>query len=119
MRNISSNDALGQNICFYIADIVNEKKQGKHFFSRWIFMMTNKKKILILCLLILLVAVLLTYDSISHSANFWFRQKDNSEKLAELEAALIKAASAAGLKSDKSGNIKQTHTGQSPKARST
>jgi hypothetical protein len=60
---------------------------------------------------------LLTYDVFSHSTNFWFRQKDDSEKLTELEAALIKAASAGGIKPDKSGNIKQTYTGKSPKAR--
>lgn len=82
-------------------------------------MATTKTKILILCLLTLLIAVLLAYDVLFCSAGVWFRQKDDSVKLAELETALIKAASAGGIKREKSGKIKQTYTGKAPKSRPT
>jgi len=47
------------------------------------------------------------------------QQEDGSATLAMSEPALIKEVSVSGVKRDESGKIKQTYTGESPKACST
>ena len=79
-------------------------------------MLTKKTKIIIFCLLILLGAVMLTYGAIFHSTNVLPQQDDDSTIVAKSEPALIKDASVGGVTRDKSGKIKQTYTGQAPKA---
>lgn len=81
--------------------------------------MARKKKILILCLLILLCAGLLAGGALQHFANGSPEQKDEAAKLAELEAALIKAASTGGAKRSQSGTIGQKRTSHTSRTRST
>jgi hypothetical protein len=76
--------------------------------------MTDKTKIIILCLLILLGAVLLAYGAFFHSTDVLPQQDDGSAILAKSEFALIKEASIGGVTRDKSGKIRQTYTGKPP-----
>ena len=78
--------------------------------------MTNKTKIIILCLLILLGAVLITYGAFFHSTDVSPQQEGDSAVVAKSEPALIKEASVGGVTRDKSGKIKQTYTGKAPEA---
>ena len=84
-----------------------------------IFMVTKKTKIIFFSLLILLGVALLTYGAFFHSTNVSAKQEDGSATLAMSEPALIKEVSVSGVKRDESGKIKQTYTGESPKACST
>ena len=84
-----------------------------------VFMLTKKTKIIIFSLLILFGAALLTYGAFFHSTNVLPQQEDGSPALAMSEPALIKEVSVSGVKRDESGKIKQTYTGESPKACST
>ena len=84
-----------------------------------VFMLTKKTKIIIFSLLILFGVALLTYGAIFHSVNVSPQQEDGSPALAMSEPALIKEVSVSGVKRDESGKIKQTYTGESPKACST
>jgi len=84
-----------------------------------IFMVTKKTKTIIFGLLILLGVVLLTYGAFFHSTNVSAQQEDGSAVFAKSEPALIKEVSVSGVKRDESGKIKQTYTGESPKACST
>jgi hypothetical protein len=79
-------------------------------------MLTKNKKIIIFFLLILFGAVLITYGAVFHSENILPQKDDGSPAVAKSEPALIKEASVGGVKRDESGKIKQTYTGQSPKA---
>ena len=79
-------------------------------------MLTKNKKIIIFFLLILFGVVLITYGAVFHSANVLPQKDDGSPAVAKSEPALIKEASVGGVKRDESGKIKQTYTGQSPKA---
>ena len=80
--------------------------------------LTKKTKITLFCLLILLGAALLTYGAFFHSKNV-SAQQDDSTVFAKSEPNLIKEVSVGGVKRDDSGKIKQTYTGESPKACST
>ena len=62
---------------------------------------------------------MVAYGALFHSINASSQQEDDSVKLAELEAALVKATLAGGVNQDCSDKIKQTHTGKAPKARPT
>ena len=81
--------------------------------------LTRKTKIIIFSLLILLGVVLLTYGAFFHSTDVLPEQEDGSPAIATSEPAVIKEVSVSGLKRDESGKIKQTYTGESPKACST
>ena len=81
-------------------------------------MLAKKRKILIASLLFLLVAGLLGYGAFYCSANIRPAQKNDCVKLAELEAALINAAST-GRKQDDLSGIKLKYTNKSLKARPT
>jgi len=81
-------------------------------------MLTTKIKILIASLLILLAAGLFGYGAFYHSSHIQPAQKDDCTKLAELEAALIKAASKSRKQNDLS-ILKLKYTGNSPKTHST
>jgi hypothetical protein len=82
-------------------------------------MLTKNKKIIVFFLLILCGAVLITYGAVFHSTNVLSQKNNGSPADAKSEPALIKEASVGGLMRDESGKIKQTYTGQSPKACST
>ena len=81
--------------------------------------MTRKTKILIPCLLILLLAGLLAYGALDYFANRSSGREDESAKMAELEAALTKAASTGGAKQDQPDKIRQTQARQVSRTRST
>lgn len=81
--------------------------------------LTRKTKIIIFCLLIALGVIVLTYGAFFHFTNISPQQEDGSPAIATSEPALIKEVSVSGLKRDESGKIKQTYTGESPKACST
>lgn len=78
--------------------------------------MKRNNKIIVFFLLILLGAVLIAYGAVFHSQNVLPQNEDGSPAVAKSEPALIKDASVGGLTRDESGKIKQTYTGQSPKA---
>ena len=82
-------------------------------------MSTKNKKIIVFFLLILFGAVLITYGAVFHSTDVLPQKDDGSPAVAKSEPALIKEASVGGVQRDESGKIKQTYTGQSPKACST
>jgi len=67
-------------------------------------------------LFIMLGAVLITYGAVFHSTNVLPQNQDGSPAVAKSEPALIKETSVGGVTRDESGKIKQTYTGQSPKA---
>ena len=79
-------------------------------------MLKRNTKIIVFFLLILLGAVLITYGAVFHSTNVLPQKDDGSPAIAKSEPALIKEASVGGVTRDESGKIKQTYTGQSPKA---
>jgi hypothetical protein len=79
-------------------------------------MLTRNTKIVVFFLLILLGVVLITYGAVFHSQNVSPQKEDGSPAVAKSEPALIKEASIGGVTRDESGRIKQTYTGQSPKA---
>ncbi|MHC4557312.1 MAG: hypothetical protein ACYS80_08410 [Planctomycetota bacterium] len=75
-------------------------------------MITRETKILIFCLIILLGAAFITYRLHFRPQSAAARQREETIKLAELEADLIRAAEAGR------GKISQRHT-PSPKPRPT
>ena len=79
-------------------------------------MLKRNIKIIVFFLLILLGVVLITYGTVFHSTNVLPQNDDGSPAFAKSEPALIKEASVGGVTRDESGKIKQTYTGQSPKA---
>ena len=79
-------------------------------------MLTKNKKIIFFILLILFGAVLITYGAVFHSTSVLPQKDDGSPAVVKSEPALIKEASVGGITRDESGKIKQTYTGQSPKA---
>ena len=82
-------------------------------------MLKRNTKIFVFFILILLGAVLITYGAVFNSKNVLPQKDDGSPAIAKSEPALIEDASVGGLRRDESGKIKQTYTGQSPKACST
>jgi len=78
--------------------------------------MKNRIKIIISCLLILLGVALLTYGAFFHSADVSPQQESDSIAVAKSEPALIQEVTVGGVKRDESGKIKQTYTGEAPKA---
>jgi hypothetical protein len=79
-------------------------------------MLKTDKKIIVFFLLILLGVVLIAYGLVFHSQNVSPQKEDGSPAVAKSEPALIKDASVGGLTRSESGKIKQTYSGQSPKA---
>ncbi len=79
-------------------------------------MLTKNTKIIVFFLFILLGAVLITYGAVFHSTSVLPQKDDGSPAVAKLEPALIKEASIGGVTRDESGKIKQTYTGEAPKA---
>ena len=79
-------------------------------------MLTKNTKIIVFFLLILLGAILITYGAVFHFTNVLPQNQDGSPAVAKSEPALIKDASVGGLVRDESGKIKQTYTGEAPKA---
>ena len=82
-------------------------------------MLTRKTKIIIFCLLIALGAIVLAYGAFFHSIKITTTVEGGSVSITKSEPALVKEASVGGVARDKSGKIKQTYTGESPKACST
>ena len=82
-------------------------------------MITKKTKIILFCLLILLGAAVLAYGAFFHSIKVTTTVEGGSVAVTKSEPALIKEASVGGVARDKSGKVKQTYTGKSPKACST
>jgi hypothetical protein len=78
-------------------------------------MKTKKAKIVIFCLLVLLGAAFFTYGVFFHSTNVT-AQQDDSTVLAKSESSLIQEVSIGGVTRDASGNLRQTYTGEPPKA---
>jgi len=79
-------------------------------------MLTKKTKIILFSLLILLGAVVLTYGVFFHSIKVTTKVEGGSVTITKSEPALVKDASVGGVARDKSGNVKQTYTGEAPKA---
>ena len=80
------------------------------------FMLTKKIRIILFCLLVLMGIALFTYGAFFHSENVAPQQNGDSPVLAKSEPALIKDVTVGGVKREESGQIKQTYTGQAPKA---
>ena len=78
--------------------------------------MNAKTKIIVFGVLVVLGAALLAYGAFFHSANVLPQQGGDSAAVAKSEPALMKEASVGGVTRDGSGKIKQTYTGQAPKA---
>jgi hypothetical protein len=78
--------------------------------------MNHKIRIIIFCLLILLGVGLLTYGAFFHFADVSPQQESDSTVVAKSEPALIQEVTVGGVKRDESGTIKQTYTGEAPKA---
>ncbi len=78
--------------------------------------MNTKTKIIVFGVLVLLGAALLAYGAFLHSTNILLQQGGDSGAVAKSEPALMKEASVGGVTRDESGKIKQTYTGQAPKA---
>ena len=78
--------------------------------------MNAKTKIIVLGVLVLLGAALLAYGAFFHSTNVLPQQGGDSAAVAKSEPALMKEASVGGVTRDEAGKIKQTYTGQAPKA---
>jgi len=76
---------------------------------------TGKTKIIVFCLLGLFAAALFIYGVGFHSTNV-LAQKDDSAALTKSEPALIKEVSIGGVERDTSGRLRQTYTGEVPKA---
>ena len=80
------------------------------------FMLTKKTRIILFCLLLLMGLALFTYGVFFHSQNVAPQQNGDSAVLAKSEPDLIKEVTVGGVKREESGQIKQTYTGQAPKA---
>ena len=78
--------------------------------------MEKNTKIIIFGLLIVLGAVLLGYGAFVHSTNVAAQQQDQAVTVAKSEPALIKEVTVGGVTREESGRIKQTYTGEAPKA---
>jgi hypothetical protein len=78
--------------------------------------MNAKTKIIVFGVLVVLGAALLAYGAFFHSTNVLPQQGGVSAAIAKSEPALMKEASVGGVTRDESGKIKQTYTGQAPKA---
>ena len=78
-------------------------------------MMRKQTTILIYCILILLAAALVTYGAFINSKKFSSPEEEYAQKLAELEADLIKAAKTGP--EQKSSNTNPTSTSKSHKTR--
>jgi len=78
--------------------------------------MNAKTKIIVFGVLVLLGAALLAYGAFFHPTNVLPQQGGDSGAVAKSEPALMKEASVGGVTRDESGKIKQTYTGQAPKA---
>ncbi len=81
--------------------------------------MTKRINTLISGLLILLCAGLLGYGALRHFANGPSRQEDEAAKLAELEAALIKAASTSGHERNETRAAGRTRSSRASRTGST
>jgi len=81
-----------------------------------VFMLTRKTKIILFCLLILFGVALFTYGAFFHSTEITTRVEGGSVSITKSEPALVKEASVGGVARDKSGKVKQTYTGEAPKA---
>ena len=79
-------------------------------------MIPKKIKIILFCLLILIGAAVLTYGAFFHNITIATQVEGGSVSVTKSEPALIKEASVGGVARDKSGKVKQTYTGESPKA---
>ncbi len=79
------------------------------------FIESRKAKVVLFCLLILFAATLLTYGVFFHSTTV-AAQQDDSTVFAKSEPALTKEVSIGGVTRDASGNLRQTYTGEPPKA---
>jgi hypothetical protein len=78
--------------------------------------MKKNTKIIIFGLLIVLGVVLLGYGAFIHSTNVTAQQEDTSVTVAKSEPALVKEVTVGGVTREESGQIKQTYTGEAPKA---
>lgn len=76
----------------------------------------KKIKIIVFGLFFSLGGVALAYGALFHSTKIATSVEGGSVTVAKSEPALIKEASVGGVARDKSGKIKQTYTGESPKA---
>ncbi len=81
-----------------------------------IFMLKKKTKIIIFCLLILLGVIVFTYGAFFHSVDITTQTDGGSVTVSKSEPALVKEASVGGMARDESGQVKQTYTGEPPKA---
>lgn len=79
-------------------------------------MLLRNGKITVFFLLLLIGIGLFIYGLFFHSTNISSQQTDDSATLAKSEPTLIKEVSVGGVTRDDSGKIKQTYTGQAPKA---
>ena len=77
-------------------------------------MLTKKTKVIIFGLLILLGVALLTYGAFFHSIQITTSVEGGSVSITRSEPALVKEASVGGVARDKSGEVKQTYTGEAP-----
>jgi hypothetical protein len=84
-----------------------------------VFMPVKKTKIIVICLLILLGIIVFSYGAFFHSVDITTQAEGGSVTVSKSEPALVKEASVGGVARDESGNVKQTYTGESPKACST
>lgn len=82
--------------------------------------MTRKKTIILIYgVLILLAAAFVAYGALINSKKVSSPEQDYAEKLAELKADLIDAATSGGEQQQTQGSIKRKSTRKSPKTRST
>ena len=73
-------------------------------------------KIIVVGLLILLGVVVFSYGAFFHSTEITTEVEGDSVTVAKSEPALVREASVGGAARDKFGKVKQTYTGESPKA---
>jgi len=103
-----------------LADIKSEIEAGLNaILMEEVFMPTKKTKIIVVCLLILLGIIVFTYGAFFHSTDITTKVEGGSVTVSKSEPALVKEASVGGVARDESGRVKQTYTGESPKACST
>jgi len=81
--------------------------------------MKERTRSLIRSILILLCAGLLGYGALRRFSNAPSGQEDEAAKLAELEAALIKAASTSGQERSETGAAGRTRSSRASRTRST
>jgi len=104
----------------YLVDIKSKIDDYKNRTSMdEVSMLTKKTKVIIFGLLILFGVALLTYGAFFHSIKVTTKVEGGSVSITKSEPALVKDASVGGVARDKSGKVKQTYTGESPKACST